>query len=218
MADADHLRPSEHHPADSLVDGGSPAVPDYELADELTLSRPEQYRALFEDTRLEIVSLLLERAATGSELADVLGKPKGTIGHHLKVLEDAGLVRVVRTKRVRAIEAKYYGRTARVFLFEKVGEATNRMPRILETAAKELQEVDGPDQVAMANVRYARIPRDRAWEWRRRLNDLADEFAAERRGDDIIYGLVVGLYETTRRSLPATDDSATPESAGETDR
>jgi DNA-binding transcriptional ArsR family regulator len=41
------------------------------------------------------------------------------VGYHLKVLEEAGLVHVVRTKKVRAIEAKYYGRTARIFLYHR---------------------------------------------------------------------------------------------------
>ena len=41
--------------------------------------------------------------------------PKGTVGHHLKVLEKAGLIRVVRTRQVRALTEKYYGRVARLF-------------------------------------------------------------------------------------------------------
>src|SRR5690349_1157907 len=112
---ADHTR---------MTDG---SAPDYHLAATLALTDPMQYRALFEPTRSQIVSLLLDRAATTSELAEILGKPKGTIGFHLKALEAAGLVRVVRTRRVRALEAKYYGRTARVFLFEQIGGAVGAL-------------------------------------------------------------------------------------------
>ncbi|WP_129667011.1 ArsR/SmtB family transcription factor [Phytoactinopolyspora endophytica] len=208
-SDPDHSETREHQRRDTPGGDASTAVPDYELAEELSLSSPDQYRALFEETRMEIVSLLLERAATTSELAVALGKPKGTVGHHLKVLEEAGLVHVVRTKRVRALEAKYYGRTARVFLFQKIGEATSASQRIMETAAKEIAEADGPDRVAMGNIRYARIPRERAWEWAQRLNDLISEFIHEPRGGDTTYGIVVGLYETTRHSLPDADESAT---------
>lgn len=88
-------------------------APDYELDDVLDVDRPEQFKALFEETRVAIVDLLLERAATVKELAETLGKPKGTIGHHVSALVAAGLIRVVRTRMVRAIEAKYYGRVAR---------------------------------------------------------------------------------------------------------
>jgi len=73
-------------------------APDYELDDEITLDDPSQYRALFEPTRMEIVRLLQERAATVTELAGVLGRPKGTIGHHVDALAAAGLVKVVRTR------------------------------------------------------------------------------------------------------------------------
>ena len=62
-----------------------------------------------------ILGLLHERAATVSELAVALERPKSTVAHHVKVLNEAGLVQVVRTRRVRAIEERFYGRTARMF-------------------------------------------------------------------------------------------------------
>lgn len=179
------------------------AVPDYELPDTLPLSEPAQYRALFEETRQEIVSLLLERAATTSELAEVLGKPKGTVGHHLKVLQDAGLVRVVRTKRVRALEAKYYGRTARAFLFHTIGEAVGVPQRVLSTAAAEVAVVPpDSDLPVMGNIRYARIPAERAEGWSRRLEELLVEFTREPRLGDVTYAMVVGVYPTDRPALP----------------
>jgi DNA-binding transcriptional ArsR family regulator len=183
------------------------AVPDYELDESLELSGPAQYRALFEDTRRQIVSLLLERAATTSELAEVLGKPKGTIGHHLKVLEDAGLVRVVRTKRVRALEAKYYGRTARVFVYHKVDAATGMPQRVLAGAASEIAAVSSDTKLPIeGNIRYARIPAERADEWIRRLQNLLVEFASQPRGGAVTFALVFGLYPTNRAPLPGQED------------
>src|SRR3712207_7474680 len=38
-----------------------------------------------------ILRLLRERAASATELAEAFGVAKGTVAHHLKVLEDAGL-------------------------------------------------------------------------------------------------------------------------------
>lgn len=177
-----------------------PATPDYDLAEVLELDDPGQYRALFEDTRKDIVSLLLERAATTSELAEVLGKPKGTVGHHLKVLEDAGLVHVVRTKRVRALEAKYYGRTARVFLYRREHEAVGEEERVLAQAAAEVGQ--SPGEMMTAGARYARIPADRAHEWQLRMNDLLMEFASEPADGDVTFALVFGLYATNRPPLP----------------
>ena len=81
----------------------------------LVVREHEQLRALGDDLRSKIVVLLRERAASTTELAEKLELPKGTVGHHVKVLEKAGLIRVVRTRQVRALTERYYGRTARLF-------------------------------------------------------------------------------------------------------
>jgi DNA-binding transcriptional ArsR family regulator len=65
--------------------------------------------ALADDLRVRILAITRERPASITELASALGRPKGTVGYHLKVLERAGLVRVVRTRRVRAVTEKFYG-------------------------------------------------------------------------------------------------------------
>lgn len=186
------------------------APPDYDLPELLELDDPAQYRALFEETRTRIVWLLLERAATTSELAAALGKPKGTVGHHLKVLEEAGLVRVVRTKRVRALEAKYYGRTARTFLYHDIGEAVGEQQRTLARAASEISVADAGAGPLTANMRYARIPAERAEEWAERLNDLVVEFTREAVGGEMTFALVVGLYPASQMRLPGEAGGETP--------
>jgi len=93
----------------------SDAIPDYELADQLVVRAPAQLRALADPLRATILDLLLERAATVAELAAAVGRPKSTVAHHVTVLVGAEMLRVVRTRRVRAIDERYYGRTARVF-------------------------------------------------------------------------------------------------------
>ena len=92
------------------------AVPDYELADKIELNTAAQLRALADPIRSMILDLLLERAATVTELASAIGRPKSTVAHHVAVLVDVGMLKVVRTRRVRAIEERYYGRTARLFM------------------------------------------------------------------------------------------------------
>src|SRR2546423_1634789 len=94
---------------------GNPSPPDYDLADRIALTRPSQVKAISHPLRTTILSLLHERAATVSELAIALERPKSTVAHHVKVLTEAGLVQVVRTRRVRAIDERLYGRTARMF-------------------------------------------------------------------------------------------------------
>ena len=179
-------------------------APDYQLAPTLQLEATEQYRALFEETRLQIVDLLLERAATIKELSDTLDKPKGTIGHHVSVLEETGLIHVVRTRKVRAIEAKYYGRTARTYLLDQPGPGFDMAPdHFLTTAAAEFADFNEESGVLpLSTLRYARVPDDRAAEWMGRLAELTQEFTAERRGGEITYGLLVAMYPTKRPHLP----------------
>src|SRR5919205_4028734 len=107
-----------------------PTPPDYDLADRIALTTPAQVKAIGHPLRTTILGLLHERAATVSELAVALERPKSTVAHHVKVLAEAGLVQVVRTRRVRAIEERFYGRTARMFYVgvERTAEG-DEMPR-----------------------------------------------------------------------------------------
>src|ERR1700709_22622 len=89
------------------------SIPDYDLNELLVLPRPDRSPrppAPFHGTLLE---LLLERAATVTEMARAVDRPKSTVAYHVNLLVDARLLRVVRTRRVRAIEERYYGRVAR---------------------------------------------------------------------------------------------------------
>jgi DNA-binding transcriptional ArsR family regulator len=183
--------------------------PGYELEETLPVTSGDQFRALFEETRLRIVDLLLERAATVTELAGVLDRPKGTIGHHVAVLEEAGLIRVVRTRKVRAIEAKYYGRTARTYLLTPdVNVDVYATPDyFLSSAASEYAKAaaNQPEEAhesMLSTLRYARIPTERAHEWAMRLGELAHEFAGEPRGGETTFGLLLAIYPTDRPHLP----------------
>jgi DNA-binding transcriptional ArsR family regulator len=114
------------------------SVPDYDLDEVRTISSPPEIRAAFHALRGTVLDLLLERAATVAELAEATGRPNSTIAYHVDVLLDAGLVTVVRTRKVRAIDQRYYGRTARVFVVgaiepEQIPHVTN----YLSTAAAE---------------------------------------------------------------------------------
>src|SRR3954471_17925552 len=94
----------------------SNTIPDYDLEDLRIVTSPRELRALADPLRGTLIDLLLERAATVAELAAAVDRPKSTVAHHVGVLVDTRMLRVVRTRRVRAIDERYYGRTARVFV------------------------------------------------------------------------------------------------------
>lgn len=185
------------------------SAPDYELEETLEVGTAAQLRALFDETRRRILHLLLERAATISELAATLGIPKGTVGHHIGALEGAGLIRLIRTKKVRAIEAKYYGRTARTFLITSDGETEFALApdHFLTTAAAEFatasNEIAGDDDsMFMSTLRYARIRDKDAAEFLLRLGELTHEFAAAPRGGETTFAMLAAFYPTRLPHLP----------------
>jgi DNA-binding transcriptional ArsR family regulator len=167
---------------------GEAVAPDYEAADTLVIAEPEQLRALGDELRSRIVALLRGRARSTQELSHELGIPKGTVGHHLKVLERAGLIRVVRTRRVRAVTEKYYGRVAHLFLFEPEDSADARTlgAGALRRAAEQVERAPGPAGFAL--VRSRLTPAD-AKRLGRRLERLVEDF----RACDDARGRLVGL-------------------------
>jgi DNA-binding transcriptional ArsR family regulator len=173
------------------------ALPDYELSDSIELTTPEQVRALGDELRTTILGLLHERAATVTELATAVRRPKSTVAHHVAVLTDAGLLRVVRTRRVRAIEERFYGRTARMFYVGLGGMSGGvRLPKDFndfEVAAQESVAAYRASQLR-SQIRHARIPEERAAEFWSRVIELVGEFDRLPRGGDVGYGFTVGLY------------------------
>jgi DNA-binding transcriptional ArsR family regulator len=174
-------------------------LPDYEADDVLVVRESEQLRALGDDLRSRIVVLLRDRAASTTELAEKLGLPKGTVGHHLKVLEKAGLVRVVRTRQVRALTERYYGRTARLFLFESADadreDVRNLAAAAIRRAAEEIAAIGGvDDERTTFGVVVARLGDADARRLTRRLKRLIDDFRAADTPGAPPYGLAGALY------------------------
>ena len=151
---------------------------DYEAPEVLVVRKPEQLRAVADDIRAKIIALLRHNARSTQELAEELEMPKGTVGHHLKVLEGAGLIHVVRTRKVRAMTEKFYGRTARLFLYE-ADEAPETVPGLcaamLRNAADEVSHA--PSGVNFGHVR-ARLSKKDALRLANRVDKLVEDFRA----------------------------------------
>lgn len=181
--------------------------PDYAAPDVLLVRQPAQLKALADDLRSRIVVLLRDRSRSTTELADKLGIPKGTAAHHVKVLEKAGLIRVVRTRQVRAVTERYYGRTARLFLFESedpegAKDVRNIVAAGLRIAADEILPLDPADDDAIgcSGVLRIRLAHEDATRFNRRLDRLMSEFRAAEDPDGEPYGLAIAMY---RRAVDA---------------
>ena len=183
--------------------------PDHDLDDRMALTEPAQVKATGHPLRTTILQLLHERAASVTELAQALERPKSTVAHHVAVLERNGLVKVVRTRRVRAIEERFYGRTARMFYVAPEPASGGSMPRDFndfEVAARESVRAFEQGEL-WGFIRHARIAPEQAAAFWRRMSELVEEFDQLPRSGDTMYGFAIGIYPTDHPVLA-------PQSAG----
>lgn len=181
-------------------------------ADEvLVLDDAAKLRALAGELRGRIVDLLRERAASATELAQALGVPKGTVGYHLKVLEGAGLVRVVATRQVRAVTEKFYGRVARLFMVNPEGRDPSDpqgaiAARMLRHGADEVPSDRIDPRFVKAGLIHSRMRPVTARRFTRRLEKLIRDFRAQEDPDGKeVMVLAAAIFPTSRR-LPERDN------------
>jgi len=179
--------------------------PDYELTAALQLTTPEQFKALGDPLRQKVLGLLSERAATTGQMADALACPTSTMAHHLNVLLNAGLIRVVRTRQVRAITERYFGRTARSFV--SVSGDTEPFD-VLRQAMTEIASSPPPaadDVLPLYAHSHARIPATQARAFADRILQLVHEFSDTMVPGEQVYGFIAAVYPTDWPELPHPD-------------
>ena len=165
-----------------------------QLSPKLRVHTVQQFKALGDPTRERILRIIKHEPLTARQLGARLNIPPGTIGHHLQVLEAAGLAQIVARRLVHGIVAKYYTRTARLFQFDFPSEITPGSEvtlKFLTDAREELAEALIADEEHPADrfidekgegccatsFPHARLSRERALAFSQRLNALIEEFA-----------------------------------------
>src|SRR5262249_49753910 len=122
---------------------------------------------------------------------------------------EAGLVQVVRTRRVRAIEERFYGRTARTFYVGvEQRPDVDQLPldfNDFEVAAREAAQAYR-DGKLWGFIRHARISEAQASEFWERMTELVAEFDRLPRSGETMYGFALGVYPTNQPTLPGHGD------------
>jgi DNA-binding transcriptional ArsR family regulator len=201
MTDAPALIPL---PADIPV-----TMPD--LPPMLEITTHEQMRALGDAVRTNITKAIQYQPLTAKTIAQRLSMSPGTVGHHLHVLERAGLVQVVALRLVRGTVAKYYTRTARMYGFP-VNAATDAAPPIeLDMATHCRDEIvqtvaeATDDTVCIPYFPHAIIAPDRVEYYADRIDALITEFLAETpTPDGKLMGFGVFLFTAPAALQPDT--------------
>ncbi|AWB43395.1 transcriptional regulator [Paenibacillus sp. CAA11] len=80
------------------------------MTDVLNFKTPEEIKIYSDPYRLKIFNNfhLIGRPATVKEVADTMGEVPAKVYYHVKKLESIGLLKVVETREIKGIIAKYY--------------------------------------------------------------------------------------------------------------
>jgi DNA-binding transcriptional ArsR family regulator len=177
------------------------------VRDHLTIRGRDQLHAIGDPTRWRILGRLLDGPASIQELALALSVAKGTIGHHVRVLQGAGLIRLAETKRVRGVVEKRYLRVARQFRLpetEEDGADADTATLPIRSALAEARPSRGKTDPSTSFVVRARMPAARAKRFADLINQIAKEFADGAPGSGETFGLVGAIY------TPDWSDEADP--------
>ena len=162
---------------------------------ELTLDSPDRLKAIADETRAKILRVLQDGPASAKELSTLLEMSHGKIGHHIKVLREAGLIEMVEERPVRAVTERFYGLAFDRLSFDV--EQVDRLRFTLHQAAREA--ASGPEQPFQPPARFvtARLSDNDAAEFHERLGTLAEEFG-EREDPDATraFGLLGAVFVT----------------------
>lgn len=87
------------------------------MNEEKILSTVEEVRAYNDPYRMKILRTFYEQKKPSNvkEISDILGEVPSKVYYHIKKMEKAGLIKLVYSKEIKGIIAKYYEPTAKIF-------------------------------------------------------------------------------------------------------
>src|SRR6266516_5561390 len=172
-----------------------------ELPVQIVINTAQQFKAISDPIRSRILGIIQNHPATAKQIADSLKASPGAIGHHLHVLEAAGLAQVVARRLVRGIVANYYTRTARIFTYDLPREVTGDTSvnlEIMTTALNELTEAEEyieEDAYSTEGFPHIRLSPERAKFYSERLQALVDDILSETPDPNgRVYGILVAMF------------------------
>jgi DNA-binding transcriptional ArsR family regulator len=182
----------------ALPDTVPVAMPD--LPPRRLINTTQQFKAISEPVRSRILGIIQNQPATAKQIADRLGATPGAIGHHLHVLEAAGLAQVVARRITRGIVANYYTRTARIFTYDLPPDVIGDVALDIITRARdELTEalasnVDEP--YSTQSFPHIRLSPPRARLYYERLAALVNDMLQEQPDPaGVVYGILIAMFK-----------------------
>ncbi len=159
----------------------------------MNLDSMAQLKAIANPQRMQLLQEFAREPATTKQIATRLAVPPTRLYHHVAVLEKAGLLKLVETRKLRGTTEKYYTTTAESFRLDQqaLGEAAGApglavVDNLLSNARQEVRNLLAakPDDMAMVQesifvgVEVCGSKR-RVEQLRRRISEMIAEFEQE---------------------------------------
>lgn len=169
----------------------------------IVISTIQQLKAISDPVRSRILGIIQNQPATAKQIADTLKASPGAIGHHMHVLESAGLAQVVARRLVRGIVANYYTRTARIFKYDLPREIIGNTSINLDIMSKAYEEQaeseanEEEDVYHCASFPHVRLSPQRAAYYSKRIQALVDDLLHEQPDPEgNVYGVIVSMFRS----------------------
>ncbi|TXK18667.1 helix-turn-helix domain-containing protein [Homoserinibacter sp. GY 40078] len=172
-------------------------------APPIDVDSPRQAKALAHPMRMQLLMELPDEGATISGLAQSMQTNKGNVAHHLRVLQEAGLVRVGRTRTVRGGTERYFVRTIRR-MRTSGGEQGQQIIATLSVAAAEMA-ADRRDP--LVHLRQLRLSASQAEALSAHLEHMVDGLEPAPAGAPD-HGVLVAVYRRPPTVGPAVGGGA----------
>ncbi len=196
-----------------LPDDVPVTMPD--LPPRLTVSTEQQFKAISDMVRSRILGVIQHQPLTARQIAQRLQATPGAIGHHLHVLEEAGLIRVVARRLTRGIVASYYTRSARIFDYDLPQDIRGSLSANLDVFSRVQAEVMDSiisyeeDELARSDAfPHTRLSPEKAMAYQQRFVDLINELIDE---EPDPHGVVYGVFFSIFKAPPYLQVDVTPE-------
>lgn len=119
----------------------------------------------------------------------------GKVGHHLKVLERAGLIEVIEERKVRALTERIFAPTFEYLRVELHAGGVDRLSFLFQQAAREAAPAADQPFDPVGRLYSVKMSEQRAGEFSRRLVELADEFGDSEDEEGSLFGLAGAVYQ-----------------------
>lgn len=181
-------------PEEAPIGATAPGQDDsFEPAEVYFIDDLETLRACLHPLRLAVLECLVRQPLTVAQVGERLGVRSTTLYYHVRELEKAGLIRLVRTAVESGIQTKYYRAVARFFRLapamlqaggesEQVDASVELVMTTLDLTAWQLRAALAqgvftahPD-VSLVHRWIVRTTPERARAFKQRLQELIDEF------------------------------------------